>query len=78
MLWRCVVGGSGGGFEGDPVAQGGELGDVVTHAPLDVDAAGVVVGAEVMEAGEGVGQRRDHGIGPAARRPHPVQARSIN
>jgi hypothetical protein len=50
---RSCVFGSGGGFDGDPVAEGGELGDVVTHAAFDVDAAGVVVGSEVMEAGEG-------------------------
>src|SRR4026207_1708140 len=48
--------GGGGGFDGDPVAEGGELGDVVTHAAFDVDAAGVVVGSEVMEAGEGGGE----------------------
>ena len=56
MLCRCGFG-SGGGFEGDPVAEGGELGDVVTHAAFDVDAAGVVVGSEVAEAGEGVGEQ---------------------
>ena len=55
-LRDCVFG-SGGGFEGDPVAEGGELGDVVTHAAFDVDAAGVVVGSEVAEAGEGVGEQ---------------------
>jgi hypothetical protein len=54
---RSCVFGSGGGFDGDPVAEGGELGDVVTHAAFDVDAAGVVVGSEVMEAGEGVGEQ---------------------
>ena len=37
----------GGGFEGDPVAHGGELGDVVAQPSFDGDAAGVVVGAEV-------------------------------
>ena len=55
-LWSCVFG-SGGGFEGDPIAEGGELGDVVMHAALDVDAAGVVVGSGGMEPGEGVGQK---------------------
>ena len=54
---RSCVFGSGGGFDGDPVAEGGELGDVVTHAAFDVDVAGVVVGSEVMEAGEGVGEQ---------------------
>ena len=53
MLCRCGVG-LGGGFEGDPVAHRGELGDVVAHPAFDVDAAGVVVGSEVVEAGGGV------------------------
>src|SRR6267142_5775577 len=57
MVWRYAVGGSGGGFEGDSVAQGGELGDVVAHAAFDVDAAGVVVGSEIMEPGEGVSEQ---------------------
>ena len=48
--------GSGGGFEGDPVAHGGELGDVVADLSFGGDAVGVVVGAEVVEAGGGVGE----------------------
>ena len=44
-----------GGFEGDVVAHGGELGEVVADPALDGDAVGVVVGAEVAEAGVGVG-----------------------
>lgn len=48
---------SGSGFEGDPVAEGSELSDVVTHAAFGVDAAGVVVGSEVVESGERVGQQ---------------------
>src|ERR1700741_1774359 len=55
-LRDCVVG-SGGGFEGDPVAEGGELGDVVADASLGDDAVGVVIGAEVVEAGGGVGEQ---------------------
>jgi hypothetical protein len=43
--------GSGGGFEGDPVAHGGELGDVVAHPAFGGDAVDVVVGSEVVEAG---------------------------
>src|SRR6185312_6412327 len=50
MLCRCGFG-SGGGFEGDPVAHGGELGDVVAHPAFGGDAVGVVVGSEVVEAG---------------------------
>jgi len=46
--------GLGGGFEGDPVAHRGELGDVVAQLPFGVDALGVVVGSEVAEAGFGV------------------------
>src|SRR5574340_355104 len=53
----CLVGGLGGGFECDAVAQGGQLGDVVTHAALDVDAQGVVVGPEVVETREWIGQQ---------------------
>ena len=53
MLCRCGFG-SGGGFEGDPVAHGGQLGDVSTHPAFDVDAAGVVIGSEFAEAGSGV------------------------
>jgi hypothetical protein len=56
MLCRCGVG-SGGGFEGDPVAHGGELGDVVTHPAFGVDEAVVVIGSEVVEAGEWVGEQ---------------------
>jgi hypothetical protein len=44
-------------LEGDPVAEGGELGDVVRHAAFDVDAAGVAVGSEVMEVGGRVGEQ---------------------
>ena len=47
----------GSGFEGDPVAHGCELGDVVAQSPLDGDSAGVVVGAEVVEASGRVSQR---------------------
>src|SRR5258705_6385878 len=53
MVWRYVVGGSGGGFEGDSVAQGGELGDVVAHAAFDVDAAGGGGRFEIIEQGGG-------------------------
>ncbi len=43
----CV---SGGGFEGDAVAQRGELADVVADLAGSVDAGGVVVGSQVVEA----------------------------
>ena len=43
--------GLGSRFEGDPIAHGGELSDVVAQSALDGDAVGVVVGAEVAEAG---------------------------
>ena len=49
--------GSGGGFEGDLVAEGFELADVVALLAVGVDAAVVEVGAEVVEAGFGVGQQ---------------------
>jgi hypothetical protein len=44
----------GGGVEGDPVAHGGKLGDVVADLSLGDDAAGVAVGTEVPVAGGGV------------------------
>ena len=47
----------GSGFEGDPVAHGCELGDVVAQSPLDGDSAGVVVGAEVVKASGRVSQQ---------------------
>jgi hypothetical protein len=42
---------SGGGFEGDPVAEGLELTDVVTHLAVEVDPGVVVAGSEVAELG---------------------------
>ena len=47
------VPGSGCGFEGDAVAECFELADVVAFLCVGVD---VVVGAEVMEPGVGVGE----------------------
>src|SRR6266516_7071214 len=49
--------GSGGGGEGDGVAECFELADVVAGLAASVDAAGVVAGAQVGEAGGGVGQQ---------------------
>ena len=45
---------SGGGLEGDGVAEGFEPADVVLLAAFGVDALGVVAGSEVVEAGVGV------------------------
>jgi len=42
--------GSGGGFEGDAKAQGGESADVVSDLAGRVDAMGVVVGPQIVEA----------------------------
>ena len=56
MLCRCGFG-FGGGYRGDPVAHGGELGDVVAQLAFGADAQGVVVGPEVVEAGEWVGEQ---------------------
>src|SRR3712207_49219 len=47
---------SGGGFEGDVVAECFELADVVASFGVGVDVAVVVVGAGVVEAGVGVGE----------------------
>ena len=44
-------GGGAGGLNGDGVAEGFELADVVVLASLGVDAIGVVAGTEVVEAG---------------------------
>src|SRR5579859_2262295 len=43
--------------EGDGVAEGFELADVVAGLALLVDAAGVVTGAEVVVAGGGIGEQ---------------------
>jgi hypothetical protein len=49
--------GSGGGFEGDVVAERFELADVVASLGEGVDVAVVVVGAELVEPGVGVGEQ---------------------
>ena len=45
------------GFEGDGVAEGLQLADVVADCLFGVDAVGVVVDAEVVEACGGVGEQ---------------------
>ena len=57
MMLSVVDGDSGRGFERDSVTKGGELGDVVAQFSFGDDAAGVVVGSEVVEAGAGIGQQ---------------------
>jgi hypothetical protein len=59
--------GSGAGLEGDGVAEGFELADVVVLAPFGVDAVGVEPGAEVVESGVWVRQQvpGDHEDGAA-------------
>ena len=47
----------GGGFEGDAVAECFELADVVASFGVGVDVAVVVVGAELVEPGVGVGEK---------------------
>ncbi len=47
---------SGGGFDGDAVAEGFELSDVVAFLGGGVDVAVEVVGAEVDEPCLGIGQ----------------------
>src|SRR5688572_5985573 len=54
---KCGLAGSGGGFEGDPVAEGFELADVVAFPGIGVDVSGEVVGAEVGEAGVGISEQ---------------------
>jgi hypothetical protein len=46
-----------GGLQGDGVAHGLELADVVVDLRVLVGAVGVVVGAQVMEAGGGIGEQ---------------------
>src|SRR5512142_2921408 len=48
---------SGGLGEGDGVAEGFELADVVAGLAVLVDPAGAVAGAEVVVAGGGVGEQ---------------------
>ncbi len=48
---------SGGGFEGDSVAEGFELADVVAPLAFRADAVIVEPGAEVVEAGLGSDSR---------------------
>src|SRR5215218_8371772 len=64
--WRRV---SGGGFEGDFVAECLELADVVALGAVSVAASVVEAGAEIVEAGVGVGQQvpDDHQDGTADR-----------
>ena len=47
----------GGGFDGDPVAHSRELSDGVAQPAFDGDAVGVVLGAQVAEAGGRVGEQ---------------------
>src|SRR4029453_14181531 len=48
---------SGGGFEGDLVAEGLQLADVVALGALRTDAGVVEAGAQVLEVGLWVGQQ---------------------
>src|SRR4029450_11597265 len=72
--------GSGGGFEGDLVAEGFELADVVALGAVGVDAGVVEAGAEVTEAGLGVDQQvpDNDQDGPAYRHDRLVGAASAS
>ena len=64
-VWlRGCSGGSGGRFEGDGVAEGFELADVVAFLGVGIGVGGVVVGAEVVESAHSVtpSARLDHGL----------------
>src|SRR5215203_5358749 len=67
--WWFGEGRSGGGFEGDPVAEGLELADVVALGPFRTDAGVVEARAEVMEPEGRVRQQvpDDDQDGPADR-----------
>ncbi len=58
MPTSALVGSGGlcGGGQGDVLAEGFELIDEVAGASLHVEAFGVVVRAEVVEGGGGVGE----------------------
>ena len=64
-----MTAGPGGGLEGDRVAEGLELAEVVALDALSVDAGVVEAGAQVMEVGLWVGQQvpGDDQDGPADR-----------
>src|SRR5215204_3780678 len=66
---RVCGAGLGGGLKGDLVAEGFELADVVALGALWVDAGVVEAGAQVVEAGGGVGEQvpDDDQDGPADR-----------
>ena len=76
--------GSGSRYEGNPVAQGLQLADVVALGALGVDVGVVKAGAQVVVAQVGVGQqvpdddqdgaahRHDRFLGAAAPRDAPV------
>jgi hypothetical protein len=48
---------SAGGFEGDAKAQGGEPADMVSDLAGRIDAVGVVIGPQIIEACGRVGQQ---------------------
>ena len=53
---ECVFRGLRGGLESDVESHRGQVGDVVADLSLGDHAAGVVVGAEVVKSGGGVGE----------------------
>lgn len=57
-FWWVVGSGRGRGFEGDPEAEGFELTDVAAFLDVGIDAAIVMVCAEVVEVGVGVARWR--------------------
>ena len=76
----CGIRSSGGGWKGDLEAEGLELAHVAEGHAVLVEALGVVVAAEVVEAGGGVGQQvpdddqdgagdRDEGFTPVTATP---------
>ena len=53
---ECEFGGLRGGLESDVESHRGQVGDVVADLSLGDHAAGVIVGAEVVKSGGGVGK----------------------
>ena len=57
MVRQCVFRGLCDWLESDVESHRGQLGDVVAELSLGDDAAGVVVGAEVVKSGGWVGEQ---------------------
>lgn len=62
FFWWCVFEWSGGGLEGDVVSLGLEFGDEASDFDLGVEAAGEVVGTEILVGATGGQHVPDDGL----------------